>query len=103
MSGLVLARGGKSCYHGTMQTPTIVKQTKEYLIVKIPLPRQAATAPQSLRAATRTQKANGTLTLAEKRLGKTLRESERDMRAGHGITARNITEALRRYEKRQWD
>lgn len=85
-----------------METPTIVKRTKNYVVVKIPLPRQAVRAPQSLHATVRAQKA-GTLTLAEKRLVKALQESERDIRAGRVITAPSITEALHRYEKRQWD
>lgn len=82
-----------------METPTIVKQTKNYMLVKIPLPRQTQ--------AVLTSAVQGTplpaITAAEKRLRKALQESERDVKAGRVITARNITKALRRYEKRQWD
>lgn len=82
-----------------MQTPTIVKQTKDYMLVKIPLPRQTQVV---LSSAVR-ETPPPAVTAAEKRLRKALQESERDVRAGRVITARNITEALRRYEKRQWD
>ena len=78
-----------------MQTPTIVKQTKDYLLIKVPLPRPDG--------ASRAMQKDGKLTAPEKRLLKTPQESECDVRAGRVITAPNITEALHRYEKRQWD
>lgn len=82
-----------------METPTIVKQTKNYMLVKIPLPRQT----QAVLTSTVRETPLPAVTAAEKRLRKALQESERDVKAGRVITARNITEALRRYEKRQWD
>lgn len=82
-----------------METPTIVKQTKNYMLVKIPLPRQMQAVPSSIVRETPLP----AVTAAEKRLRKSLQESERDVRAGRIITAPNITEALRRYEKRRWD
>lgn len=82
-----------------MQAPTIVKRTKEYLLIKVPLPAEAPVMPLPTARETPGVKA----TLAEKRLRKVLHESERDVAAGRVVTARNITEAMRRYGKRQWD
>lgn len=82
-----------------METPTIVKQTKNYMLVKIPLPRQAVAEASEAMQRNKKPPMNG----GEKRLWKALQESERDVRAGRVITAPNITDALRRYEKRQWD
>lgn len=79
-----------------METPTIVKQTKDYLLIKVPLPKQEINGIG-------VSKKNSKMTTAEKCLLKALQESERDIQAGRVITAPNITEALHRYEKQQWD
>ncbi len=84
-----------------METPTVVKQTKEYLLVKIPLPPQRQRTTEVSGPMRRDKKS--AMSAGEKRLRKALEESERDVRAGRVITAPNIPEALRRYEKRQWD
>ena len=81
-----------------METPTIIKQTKRYLLVKIPLPR---TEMQTSKLDQQHKKSP--MNVAEKRLLRAIQESERDVRMGRVITAPNITEALRRYEKKQWD
>ena len=77
-----------------MQTPTIVKQTKEYILVKIPLPKQGddVTLP--------TPK-NNKMTAAEKRLWGILRTGEKEYREGKTIRARSIDEALKIYEKKE--
>jgi len=77
-----------------METPTIVRQTKNYLLIKVPLPK--STGLQSVRK-------SGKTTAAEKRLWRILQEGERDVKAGRVITARSIDEALKKYAKRQWD
>lgn len=77
-----------------METPTIVRQTKDYLLVKIPLPRGTDLKyPPTPK--------NGKMTIAEKRLWKVIQEGERDIKAGRLITARSIDEALKKYAKRQ--
>lgn len=82
-----------------MEVPTIIKQTKEYMLIKVPLPQQGImVASKPIR---RDKKL--AMSAEEKRLTGALQESERDVRIGRVITAPNITEALRRYEKRQWD
>ncbi|MEK7099018.1 MAG: hypothetical protein AAB916_00700 [Patescibacteria group bacterium] len=82
-----------------METPTIVKKTKEYLLIRVPLPRQVpiASSPATPNASV------PKMTMAEKRLQRILQKSESDLREGKAITAPTITEALRRYEERQWD
>ena len=77
-----------------METPTIVKRTKKYLLVKIPLAEQGLVVMPS-------KKDN--MTRAEKRLWDIIQEGEKDLREGRTITAKSIDEALRKYEKRQWD
>ena len=78
-----------------MQTPTIIKQTKNYLLVKIPLPKQES--------ASLAMRKNGKSTVAEKHGWKRIQESQRDIQEGRVVTASSLKEALRRYEKRQWD
>lgn len=77
-----------------MQAPTIVKRTKKYVLVKIPLGEQGSVAA-SLK--------KDTMSRAEKRLWDIIQESEKDLREGRVITAKSIGEALRKHEKRQWD
>lgn len=79
-----------------MEMLTIVRKTKDYLLIKVPLPKEDGA---SLPAANDGNK----MTAAEKRLWRALRESEKDVRKGRVITAPSITKAIRRYEKRQWD
>ena len=69
------------------------------MIVKIPLPQQGVVEVSEPMQPNKKPAMNA----GEKRLWKVLQESERDVRAGRVITAPNITEALRRHEKRQWD
>ncbi|MBI2624215.1 hypothetical protein HYW67_01845 [Candidatus Parcubacteria bacterium] len=78
-----------------MKTPTIVKTTKDYLLVKIPLPKREGLRVRSVGK-------NGRMNPAEKKLWKIIQEGERDFREGRVIRAPSIKEALRRYEKRQW-
>lgn len=77
-----------------MQTPTIVKQTKDYMLVKIPLPKRPDFN-------LRTVPKNGKMTIAEKGLWKTIREGEREYREGKTIRANSIDEALKIYEQRK--
>lgn len=84
-----------------MQTPTIVKQTRDYMIVKIPLPRHTAAAPQPFHPTMLAQKANGKLTLAEKRLWKIIQDGEREYREGKTIRARSIDEALKTHARKK--
>jgi hypothetical protein len=77
-----------------MEIPTIVKRTKKYLLVKIPLAEQGLVVVPSKK---------DKMTRAEKRLWDIIQEGESDLREGRVITAKSIDEALRKYEKRQWD
>lgn len=77
-----------------METPTIVRQTKNYLLIKVPLPKGAGF---------RSERRNGKMTAAEKRLWKRIREAEQDVRVGRVISAPSIDKALKRYAKRQWN
>lgn len=78
-----------------MQTPTIVKQTKDYLLIKVPLPKRGNVLvdPQK----------NAKMTAAEKRLWKVLQEGEKEYREGKTIRASSTHEALKIYERRQKD
>ena len=80
-----------------MATPTIVRQTKDYILVKIPLP------PKEDLPFPATKKANGKMATAERRGWKRIQEAERDVREGRVITAPSIDEALKKYAKRQWN
>ena len=79
-----------------MQTPTIVKQTKDYMLIKVPLPHVSNRVgfvykPKSI------------LSPADQEAIARVREAEEDIKAGRVITAPSLTKALRRYEKEQWD
>lgn len=78
-----------------METPTIVRRTKDYMLIKVPLPKRDILPNRRGR--------NGKMTPAEKRLRMAIQEGERDVKAGRVITARSIDEALKKYAKRQWD
>ena len=75
-----------------MEPPTIVKQTKDYLLVKIPLPKQEKRISKLMPEKEKTAD-------AEKRL----REAEQDVREGRIITAPSLKEALNLYARKQWD
>lgn len=75
-----------------METPTIVKRTKKYLLVKIPLAEEHTVVSSK----------KDKMTRAEKRLWDIIQEGEKDFREGRTITAKSIDEALRKYEKRQF-
>lgn len=78
-----------------METPTIVRKTKDYLLIKVPLPKPETNDSPVSR--------NGKMTAAEKRGWKRLREAKQDIAAGRVITAPSIKEALTRYAEQQWD
>ena len=80
-----------------MDAPTIVRQTKDYLLVKIPLPKDRNLAFPANKAT------NGKMAVAERKLWKIIKEAEEDIRRGRVITAPSIDEALKRYAKQQWD
>lgn len=73
-----------------------MKRTKDYMLIKVPLPKGAGFKPAPIHK-------NGPMNAAEKRLWRTIQEGERDLRKGRTIIASSIKEALHRYEKRQWD
>ena len=77
-----------------MKTPTIVKTTKDYLLVKIPLPKQEGLRIRSVRK-------TGRLNPAEKKLRKIIQEGEREYREGKTTAARAIDEALKLYDRRK--
>ena len=79
-----------------METPTIIRQTKSYLLVKVPLPSKRGGHFEPMQK-------NGKMTTAEKRLWRIIKEGEQDLQKGRTVTAPSIKEALRRYEKRKWD
>ncbi|MEK7541948.1 MAG: hypothetical protein AAB533_03815 [Patescibacteria group bacterium] len=79
-----------------MQPPAIVKQTKDYLLVKkIPLPRGAGDRLPT------DKHENGGMTMAEKRLWGIIQDGEREYRAGKTIRARFIDEALKIHARKK--
>ena len=84
-------------YASCMETPTIVKQTRDYMLIKVPLPRADMDFSSPM------PRTNGKMTAAEKRGLKRLREAELDIKKGRIISAPSLKEALRKYEKQQWD
>ncbi len=79
-----------------MQTPTIVKKTQDYLLVKIPLPRG-----NGGRLATDKQGDRNRMTAAEKRLWGIIQEGEREYREGKTVRARSIDEALKTHARKK--
>lgn len=75
-----------------MEIPTIVKRTKKYLLVKIPLAEQGMVVVPSKKAK---------MTRAEKRLWDIIQEGEKEYREGKTIRAGNIYEAMKLYAKRR--
>lgn len=75
-----------------METPTIVKQTKSYMLVKIPLPRMedavfASPAPR--------------ITKSERAFLQILQRGEKEYQEGKTISASSIDKAMRIYAKRK--
>ena len=77
-----------------MDTPTVVRQTKDYLLIKIPLPKGD---DLTYRLKTKGDKT----TTAEQKLWKIIQEGEKEHRLKKTITARSSKEALRIYERRK--
>ena len=77
-----------------MDVPTIVKQTKRYLLVKIPL-------PQAQKDGVFVREKTERLTAAERRVIKIVEEGEQDYKTGRTIQALSINEALKIYEQRK--
>lgn len=77
-----------------METPTIIKRTKRYLLVKIPLPQAKG---GSILAREEIKK----LTATEKRILKIVEEGERAYKEGRTIQARSTNEALKIYGQRK--
>lgn len=78
-----------------MQTPTIVKQTKDYMLVKIPLP------PQKNGAYAPVHEKPKKMSRAEHRLWGIIRDGEQEYRAGKTIRARSIDEALKSHARKK--
>ena len=77
-----------------METPTIIKRTKRYLLVKIPL-------PQAKRGGVLAREKTKKLTADERHILKIIEEGERDYKGGRTIQARSTNEALNIYEQRK--
>lgn len=75
-----------------MQTPTIVKQTKDYMLVKIPLPKKGVFEPKP-------QKTK--IGPMEKKLWRIIQEGEKEYREGKTIRAKSIDEAIKMYERKK--
>ena len=76
-----------------MNAPTIVKQTKEYMLVRIPLPQAGNLGLL--------QKSKREATAAEKQILKMIAQAEREYREGKTIRASSIDEALAIEAKRK--
>ena len=76
-----------------METPTIVRKTRDYLLIKVPLPKQKA---DQIGAAK-----NGKMATAEKRLWELIQAGEKEYREGKTIRARSTDEALKFYERKK--
>lgn len=76
-----------------METATIVKQTKDYMLIKVPLSKGMNFKPKP------THK-NGPMNAAERRLWRIIQQGEREYRKGKTIKADSIDEALKIYERR---
>ncbi|OHA12425.1 MAG: hypothetical protein A3J10_03265 [Candidatus Sungbacteria bacterium RIFCSPLOWO2_02_FULL_54_10] len=77
-----------------METPTIAKQTKQYLIVKIPLPvqeREIIVVPEKSKKIGR----------AEQRLWGIIQDGEQEYRERKTIRARSIDEALKIHARKK--
>ena len=77
-----------------METPTIVKQTKQYLIVKIPLPVQE-------RGIVEVPEKPKKMSHAEQRLWGIIQEGEREYRERKTIRAQSIDEALKIHARKK--
>lgn len=76
-----------------METATIVKQTKNYMLIKVPLPRRTDFKPAPVHK-------NDRMNAAEKRLWRIIQQGEREYKEGKTIRANSIDEALEIYERR---
>lgn len=84
-----------------METPTIVRQTKTYMLVKIPLPRQAPIAPlPAVRGETRPMDVPK-MNKAQKQLWGIIRDGEQEYQTGKTIRARSIDEALKLHGRKK--
>ena len=81
-----------------MEMPTIVKQTKEYLRIKVPLPASAPAAPYPV---PRTAPRGAKMTTTEKRLWGIIQDGEREYREGKTIRARSIDGALKIHARKE--
>ena len=77
-----------------METPTIIKRTKRYLLVKIPLPQAKG---DSILVREKTEK----LTAAERRIVRVIKEGERAYKEGRTVQAQSTDEALKIYDQRK--
>lgn len=77
-----------------METPTIVRQTKDYMLIKVPLPRGTDLNHGQ-------NGKNGKMTADERRLWKIIQEGEREYQEGKTISADSAEEALKIYERRK--
>lgn len=75
-----------------METLTIVKQTKSYMLVKIPLPQTEAS---DFAFPARN------ITKNERMFLQTIQRGEKEYREGKTISARSVDEAMRIYAKRK--
>lgn len=78
-----------------METPTIVRQTRHYILVKIPL------SPQKDRAYTPVLEKPRKISRVEQRLWGIIQEGEREYREGKTIRARSIDEALKVHARKK--
>lgn len=77
-----------------MEAATIVKQTKDYMLIKVLLPKRADFKPTPI-------KKSGRMNAVEKRLWKIIQQGEREYKEGKTIAAHSIDEALKIYERRR--
>ncbi len=76
-----------------MEAPTIVKRTKRYLLIKIPLEEKVGVVDFSPKKAK--------LTPAEQRVMKLIEQGEQEYREGKTIAAASVDEALKIYGNRK--
>jgi len=76
-----------------MNTPTIVRQTKDYMLIKVPLPQRSVLSTRGVH--------NVKTTMAEKRLWRIIQGGEKEHRTGKTIKASSVDEALKIYEHRK--
>ena len=77
-----------------MQTPTIVKQTKDYMLIKVPLPKGVGLGYPALPK-------KSVMTAAERELWDIIQEGEQEYREGKTIRAESIDEAIKLYDRQK--